>query len=363
MQVIGDATTVRLDLVDLSQDVDPAAAAFAYSQKEGQRAFDLARSPLFRPVLIQLGPEEHQLLITLHHIITDGWSMTVLWQEVQLLYEAFKAGQPSPLGELLVEYGDYVVWLHERMKGPFLTRELAYWTRQLQGAPHVAPLPTDRPRPKVPSHRGATQSRRVAAGLADKLRGLGQRQGASLFMTLLAGFNVLLHRYSGERDLVVGIAVANRSRPELEGMIGLFTNLLVLRTQLNGTERFSEVLDQVREVTLGAYEHQELPFESVLAALRPDWARRFNPLFNVAFSHNVSEPASTGQGSPAGPEPTLDQDSMVVPGSSRYELLMVTADAPPGFRVSFDYSRDLFDDATVSRMLDDLMRLFEEVVA
>jgi len=287
-----------------------------------------------------------------------------LWQELRALYEAFKAGQPSPLEEVPVEYADYVVWLRERMKGPLFTRELAYWMRQLHGAPHIAQLPTDRPRPQVPSHRGATQSRLVSARLAEKLREVGHRQGASLFMTLLTGFNILLHRYSGEKDLVVGIAVANRSRPELEGLIGLFTNLLVLRTQLNGTESFNDVLDQVREVTLGAYEHQELPFESVVAALRPEWARRFNPLFNVAFSHNVSESASTGdQGSPAGPVPTVDQDSMVVPGSSRYELLMVTADAPQGFRVSFDYSRDLFDDATVSRMLDDLMRLFGEVVA
>jgi acyl carrier protein len=363
MQVIGPGAAVPVDLVDLTQDDDAVAAAFAFSQQEGQRPFDLARGPLFRAVVIRLGPQEHQLLIALPHIITDGWSMTVLWRELQLLYGAFKAGQPSPLEELPVDYADYVIWQRERMKRPTMTRQLAYWTRQLDGAPRAVPLQTDRPHPPVPSHRGATQSRLVSTRLADRLRELGQAQGASLFMTLLAAFNLLLYRYSGEQDLVVGIAVANRSRPELEGLVGLFANLLVLRTRLNGTERFSDLLEQARAVTLGAYEHQELPFESVVAALRPEWARRFNPLFNVAFSHNVSEPASAGdQGSPAEPATAVDQDSMVVPGPSRYELLMVTADAPQGFRISLDYSRDLYDDATVTGMLDDLVHLLETVI-
>jgi hypothetical protein len=363
MQVIGPVAAVPVDLVDRSQDDDPVAAAFAFSQQEGQRPFDLARGPLFRAVVIRLGPQEHQLLIALPHIITDGWSMTVLWQELQLLYEAFKAGQPSPLEELPVDYADYVIWQRERMQRPPMTRQLAYWKRQLEGAPRAVPLQTDRPLPPVPSHRGATQSRLVSTRLADRLRELGQAQGASLFMTLLAAFNLLLYRYSGEQDLVVGIAVANRSRPELEGLVGLFANLLVLRTRLNGTERFSDLLEQARAVTLGAYEHQELPFESVVAALRPEWARRFNPLFNVAFSHNVSEPASAGdQGSRAEPATAVDQDSMVVPGPSRYELLMVTADAPQGFRISLDYSRDLYDDATVTGMLDDLVHLLETVI-
>jgi amino acid adenylation domain-containing protein len=364
MQVIGPASTIESDLVDVSHEADPVAAAFAYSQREGQRPFDLARGPLFRPLVIRLGPEEHQLLFALHHSITDGWSMTVLWEEFQVLYEAFKAGVASPLPELPVEYADYVAWLRARWRGPRATRELAYWTQQLDGAPYATKLPTDRPHPQVSSHRGATQTRFVSAALAQKLLDKSQAQGASLFMTLLATLNVLLHRHTGERDQVIGIAVANRSRPEFERMVGLFSNLLALRTRLDGEESFRQLLDQVRQVTLGAYEHQELPFEFVLAARRPEWARRFNPLFNVAFSHNVSERASfTGKSTPAGPAPAVDQDSTVVAGPSRYDLLLVTADAPQGFRIAFDYSKDLFDDATVRRMLDDLIRLLEEIAA
>ncbi len=249
----------------------------------------------------------------------------------------------------------------QRMEGPLLARELSYWKRQLSEAPNAVRLPTDRPRLSIPSHRGATQGRLVSAELAEGLRALGHEKGASLFMTLLAAFNVLLHRYSGQRDLVVGIAVANRSRPELEGLVGLFANLLVLRIEVDGTQRFEQLLGRVREVTLGAYEHQELPYEKLVEELRPERARSFNPLFNVAFAHNASEPTAPADRVPA-LAPADDHDTMVVPGPSRYDLVLATADAREGFHVSFDYSTDLFDDATVSSMLDDLVHLFEGVV-
>jgi non-ribosomal peptide synthetase component F len=180
-------------------------------------------------------------------------------------------------------------------------------------------------------------------------------------MTLLAAFNVLLYGNSGDRDLVVGIAVANRSRRELEGVVGLLANLLVLRVQVDGAARFDQLLGQVREVTVGAYEHQELPYEKLVEALHPERARSFNPLFNVAFAHNASEPAARVDRGSVLAMPA-DDDAMVVPGPSRYGLVLATADASQGFHISFDYSRDLFDDATVSHLLDDLMHLLERVV-
>ena len=243
-----------------------------------------------------------------------------------------------------------------------LARELSYWKRQLSGAPHAVQLRGDRAQPSVPSHRGASQGRLVSGELAERLRQVGKPYGASLFMTLLAAFSVLLHRNSDQGGLVVGIAVANRSRPELEGMIGLFANLLDLRVEVDGKEPFDQLLARVRAVTLGAYEHQEVPYEKVVEALRPERARSFNPLFNVAFSHNASESTAPVDRGLMAVVPPDEDEALIVPGPSRYDLVLATADAREGFRISFDYSTDLFNDATVSRMLDDLLRLLEGVV-
>jgi amino acid adenylation domain-containing protein len=363
VQVIGDASPVTLPVVDLSREPNPEAAASARSIEEGQRPFDLARGPLFRAVAFRLNSERHQVQLTMHHIITDGWSINVIRRELQILYDAFTVGQRSPLEDLPVRYADYAAWQRQRMEGPRLTRQLSFWKQQLMGAPHAVRLLTDRPQPSVPSHRGASQSRLVTAELAEGLRRVGQAQGASLFMTLLAAFSLLLNRDSAERDLVIGVAVANRSRPELEGVVGLFANLLALRIEVDGTERFEQLLGRVREVTLGAYEHQELPYEKLVEALRPERARSFNPLFNVAFSHNASEPSAPVERVPAvAAVPANDDDTVIEPGASRYDLVLATADAPEGFRISFDYSTDLFDDATVRRMLGDLLRLLEGIV-
>jgi acyl carrier protein len=363
VQVIGDASPVTLPVVDLSREPNPEAAASARSIEEGQRPFDLARGPLFRAVAFRLNSERHQVQLTMHHIITDGWSINVIRRELQILYDAFTVGQRSPLEDLPVRYADYAAWQRQRMEGPLLTRQLSFWKQQLMGAPHAVRLLTDRPQPSVPSHRGATQSRLVTAELAEGLRRVAQAHGASLFMTLFAAFSLLLNRESAERDLVIGVAVANRSRPELEGVVGLFANLLALRIEVDGRERFEQLLGRVREVTLGAYEHQELPYEKLVETLRPERARSFNPLFNVAFSHNASEPSAPVERVPAvAGVPANDDDTVIESGASRYDLVLATADAPEGFRISFDYSTDLFDDATVRRMLGDLLRLLEEIV-
>jgi len=362
VQVVAAATASTLDLIDLSREREPEAAAATRCLQETQRPFDLARGPLFRALALRLSPDRHQVLLTMHHIITDGWSIDLLQRELHILYQAFSAGQPSLLKDLPVRYADYAAWQRRRMEGPLLARELSYWKTQLAGAPFAVRLPTDRPQSSIATHRGASQGRLVSADLAEGLRRVGQAHGASLFMTLLAAFNVLLHHNTGERDLVVGIAVANRSRPELEGLVGLFANLLVLRIKVDGSQRFEQLLGRVRDGTLGAYDHQELPYEKLVEELRPERARSFNPLFNVAFSHNASErTAPTDQGPLRSPA-TDDREAMAAPGPSRYDLVLATADAQGGFRVSFDYRTDLFDDATVSRMLDDLLRLFVAVV-
>jgi hypothetical protein len=358
--VIGATTAVPFATVDLSRDRDPQAAASARAAEEAQRPFDLARGPLWRAVVLRLGPERHTVLLTMHHIVTDGWSMNLLRRELQTLYAAFTTGQPSRLDDPAVRYVDYAAWQGQRLEGPRLARELSYWTHRLTGAPHAVRLRGDHLSPSTPSHRGATQGRLVSAELAQRLHEVGKPYGASLFMTLLAAFNALLYANSGQRDLVVGIAVANRSRPELEGVVGLFANLLDLRVEVDGAAPFEQLLGRVREVTLGAYEHQELPYEKLVEALRPERARRFNPLFNVAFSHNASEPTAPIDRVPV--NAPAEDDAIVVPGPSRYDLVLATADAPAGFRLSFDYSRDLFEDATVSHMLDELMCLLEGVV-
>src|SRR6185295_19123442 len=233
--------------------------------------------------LLRLGAEEHVLLFTMHHIVSDGWSMGLLVREVAALYKAYLSGEESPLEELAVQYADYAVWQREWLAGEVLEGQLEYWRRQLAGAPAVLELPTDRPRPRVQSYRGATSEFRLGAELTAGLKELLRRSGVTLFMTLLAGFEVLLWRLSGQEDICVGTAIANRTRRETEGVIGFFVNTLVLRVGVSGELSFRELLGRVREVCLGAYGHQEVPFERLVEELRPERSLSHSPLFQVAF--------------------------------------------------------------------------------
>ena len=202
--------------------------------EEAQRVFDLSRGGLLRQTLLRLGAEEHVLLFTMHHIVSDGWSMEILTREVSALYEAYAAGQESPLTELPIQYADYAVWQREWLQGEVLEEQLGYWRQQLAGAPAVLELPTDRVRPAQQSHRGASLSMQLGAELTAGLKQLSQREGVTLFMTLLASWQLLLARYSGQPDIVVGSPIANRTRSEVEGLIGFFVNTLVLRTEVAG---------------------------------------------------------------------------------------------------------------------------------
>ncbi|MGH7360617.1 MAG: condensation domain-containing protein, partial [Candidatus Methylomirabilales bacterium] len=283
VQVIAAEPAVRLPVVDL-EGLSAAAQRAEVRRLAAEEAgcpFDLARGPLLRVCLLRLGEEAHGLLLTLHHIISDGWSMEVFIRELSALYRAFSLGAPSPLAGLPIQYADYAEWQRRWLEGEVLAGQLAYWQKQLVGAPALLELPTDHPRPPVQSFRGATVAFRLESELTQALKGLSQRAGVTLFMTLLGAFVTFLSRYSGQEDVVVGTPIANRNRRETEGLIGFFVNTLVLRVDLAGNPSFEALLGRVRAVALEAYAHQEVPFERVVEAVQPERNLSHSPLFQV----------------------------------------------------------------------------------
>ncbi|HVG43628.1 MAG TPA: amino acid adenylation domain-containing protein, partial [Longimicrobium sp.] len=272
VQVIAPFGGFALPVEDLSGlgEVDREAAVRRRAGEEARRGFDLSAGLLFRVALLRLGEEDHVLLLSIHHIVSDEWSMGVLFRELWALYTAYREGRESPLPEPPVQYADYAVWQREQLAGEVLDRQLSYWRELLAGAPELLELPTDHPRPAVQTNRGAAVPVGFSLELLERLQALGRSEGATLYMTLLGAFQVLLGKYAGSEDVVVGSPIAGRTRGEVEGLIGFFVNTLVLRTDLSGDPSFREVLRQVREATLGAYAHQELPFEKLVAELQPE---------------------------------------------------------------------------------------------
>src|SRR4051812_46013112 len=271
------------DLSALGQ-AEREAAVERRAGEEALRPFDLSAGPLFRAVLLRLGAEDHVLLLSMHHIVIDGWSMEVFFRELSTLYAAYREGRESPLPELAVQYADYAVWQREQLAGEALDRQLAYWKERLAGAPELLELPTDHPRPPVQAYQGATVPVELSLDVLERLQALGRSEGATLFMTLLGAFQVLLGRYAGSDDVVVGSPIAGRTRGEVEALIGFFVNNLVLRTDLGGDPSFRETLRRVRDATLGAYAHQEVPFEKLVAELQPERSLSHSPLFQVSFA-------------------------------------------------------------------------------
>ncbi|MCP4659976.1 MAG: non-ribosomal peptide synthetase, partial [bacterium] len=253
--------------------------------------FDLARDPLVRGALLHANRREHFFLLNMHHIVSDGWSMGVFDRELRVLYEAFARGKISPLPELTIQYADFASWQRQWLQGEVLEAQLAYWKEQLAGMQEELELPTDRPRPAIPTYRGALRHTVLPPALAGSLKTLSRRRGSTLFMTLLAGFQLLLHHHTRQHDLGVGSPVANRNRSEIEGLIGFFVNTLVLRTELSGQASFQELLGRVREIALGAYAHQDLPFEKLVEELQPERNLSRQPLFQVMLVlQNAPEP-------------------------------------------------------------------------
>src|ERR1044071_9068214 len=282
-QVIEDRVNIELAVLDLSSvagEEEREAEAMRLAREEAQQPFDLKQAPLFRGKLLRLGELDHVLLFTMDHIISDAWSMGVLVEEVSVLYGAFSAGQPSPLADLPIQYADYSVWQQQCLEGGLLEPQLAYWKQQLRES-SVLQLPTDRPRPISQSQNGAACSFVLDANLAQGLKKLAEEQGATLFMVLLAAFQTLLYRYSGQEDIAVGTPVAGRRSSETEKLIGFFINTLVLRGDLSGAPSFTELLQRTKEVTLEAYAHEDVPFEKLVEVLSPERNLGSTPLFQV----------------------------------------------------------------------------------
>ncbi|HVS00465.1 MAG TPA: amino acid adenylation domain-containing protein, partial [Thermoanaerobaculia bacterium] len=283
VQVIRAPFPFELAMVDLSElpESRRETLASALAGEEASRPFDLARGPLLRGLLLRLGGDDHVAALTMHHIVSDGWSMGILVREVTALYAAFTEGRPSPLPELPVQYADFAAWQRSWLHGEALESEIAFWRRQLAGLPPRLELPTDRPRPAAQSFRGASRPVHLPAELTRQAQILGRREGATLFMVLLAAFQALLARYSGQQDLAVGTPGAGRSRVEIEGLIGFFVNTLVLRGDLSGEPSFRGLLGRVRETTLAAHTHQDVPFERLVQELSPERNPAHTPLFQA----------------------------------------------------------------------------------
>ena len=286
VQIVASKLHIPLIMVAVEQ-LSPSQQAREIrrlTREDSLLPFDLAALPLMRIHLLRLGAEEHILLLSLHHIICDGWSMMVLMREFSLLYQAYAQGQASPLPELPLQYADYTLWQREWLQGKLLQTHLAYWQRQLAGAPTLLELPTDRPRPPIQTFRGGLQRVALSQELTERLKALSRKEGVTLFMTLLAAFATLLARYSGREDLLIGTPIANRQHAQLEDLIGSFANTLVLHVNLAGPLSFRELLVRVREMALEAYAHQDLPFERLVEVLEPERSLSHSPLFQVMFA-------------------------------------------------------------------------------
>ncbi|HXO22425.1 MAG TPA: amino acid adenylation domain-containing protein [Thermoanaerobaculia bacterium] len=321
-----------------------------------RRPFDLTRGPLLRIELLRSTDAGHVLLLTMHHIVSDGWSMAIFVDELAALYRAFSEGRPSPLPELPVQYADFARWQRQWLSGDVLDGQLAYWRQQLAGVPPRLRLPADRLRPDVQTTRGGTLPFRIAAPLAASLRALGRREGATLFMVLLTGWKILLRAYAGQDDFAVGTYFANRSRREVESLIGFFVNTLVLRTDLSGDPTGRELLARVRRTTLGAYAHSDLPFSKLVEALSPQRDPSHNPLFQVVLSlDNFPPPAETGAGLAAEPVPLHT-------GSSKFDLALEMKEAGEAIEGLLEFNSNLFEPATMVRMLTHYRTLLQQMV-
>jgi amino acid adenylation domain-containing protein len=359
MPVITAPERIKLPIIDLQgfAESDREAEAQRLATEETQRPFDLAKGPVLRAMLLRLGVEDHVAVVTIHHITSDGWSTGVLVREVATLYTAFLTGDASPLPELPIQYADYAKWQREWLQGSVLESELDYWKQQLAGAPAVLELPTDHPRPAVQTFHGGRQSFRVGDDVAEALKAIGQGEGTTLFMTLLAAFKVLLSRYTGRDDIIVGSPIAGRNRAETEDLIGFFVNTLVLRTDTSGNPNFRQLLQRVREVTLGAYAHQDVPFEKLVEELQPERSLSQTPLFQVVF---VLQNAP--QGALELPGLSLSPMSYENP-TSKFDLTLTMIDTEQGLIGGFEYNDDLFDAATIERMMAHFQMLLGAVAA
>ncbi len=357
LQIISAHQPVELPLFDLRQCAEAEETVQRLLVSEAERPFDLAHGPLLRHLLIRLGEQDHILLVTMHHIVSDGWSIGVFWQELTQLYASFSASYKSHLPELPLQFGDVAASQRENIKGEAFKQQLDYWKTKLAGAPALLELPADRPRAAVQSFRGAQLFTLLPEDLSQDLRALSQREGVTLFMTLLTAFKALLARYTGADDLVVGSPIAGRTRSETENLIGFFVNTLVLRTDLSGDPTFREALQRVRETALAAYDHQDLSFDRLVAELQPERSLSYNPLFQTAFA---LQSELSGDRKLSGLKLTPLKLGSV---TAKFDLFVSLSDTPDGLRVTAEYSTDLFDPSTMQRFLGHYQNLLTGIVS
>jgi amino acid adenylation domain-containing protein len=358
-QVIAPAVNGSLAVIDLRDrpESEREERALRLAGREARRSFDLKQGPLFRATLMRLSEADHVLVLAMHHIVSDGWSMAVLYRELSVLYQAFSQCEPSPLAELPIQYGDYALWQRHWLQGAVLESQLSYWKKQLDGAPAMLDVPTDYPRPAVQSYRGAQQSIELSKELTRGLKALSQKEGVTLFMTLLAAFDTLLYRYTGQKDIVVGSPIANRNRAEIEKLIGFFVNTLVLRTDCSSDPTFKELLARVREMALEAYAHQDLPFEKLVEELKPERSLSHSPLFQMMFVLQNAPTTNLSFERVSVTPITIRLDA------AKFDLMLAMRETVDGLKGSVQYNTDLFNDARITRLLGHLQKLFESVVA
>ncbi len=355
VQKVRDFVALTIPEVDLRHlpDEQQSVEVQKLSLQEAKVAFDLGQAPLLRAKLLLLKAEETVLVLTLHHLIGDAWSINILVKELSAIYQAFSAGSASvqtPLPKLPIQYTDFVYWQRNWLQGEVIIKDLAYWQKQLNKIP-VLQLPTDHPRPPIQTFRGTRQKFVLSTTLTEAIKQLSQREGTTLFMTLLAAFQTLLYRYTGQEDILVGSPIANRNRAELEQLIGCFVNTLVLRTNLEGNPTFTELLGRVRKVAIDAYTHQDLPFEKLVEALHPNRDLSYNPLFQVMFV--LQNAASDG----------IWKTEELDTGTAKFDVLLSMIDSKEGLIGTLEYNTDLFNADTIARMVGHFQTLLEGIVS
>ncbi len=361
VQVILPGLHIKLETMDLGglSPEEQEEKTALLTAREAARPFDLEKGPLVRALLVHRGENRHALLFNMHHIVFDGWSIGIFIRELAVIYHALSTGTSSPPPEPPIQYADFALWQRERMQGELLETQMAYWRNLLSGNLPILELPTDRQRPAVPQYRGSYLTFQVPGDLAQRLNQLNQREQCSMFMTLLAAFNLLLHRYSGRQDILVGSPISNRNRAELEPIIGFFANTTVFRTNLEGNPTFRQLLARVRETATGAYDHQDVPFEKLVEAFQPDRYMSHTPLFQVMFNYSAAR-EKTG----------LDTGNLsfsrlpVHNRTSKFDLWLNLAPraGEEGLGGGIEYNTDIFEEETIQRLADHFLTLLQGIV-
>ncbi|HEX8184647.1 MAG TPA: amino acid adenylation domain-containing protein, partial [Blastocatellia bacterium] len=359
IQVVNPAASFALPFIRVcgARGAEREAEARRLASEEAQKPFDLAEGPLIRAGLLHLDDEDHMLMIAMHHIVCDGWSIGVFVKELAALYEAFSEGKPSPLPELPIQYIDFARWQREWLQGETLAAQLDYWRNELAGAPAALNLPADRPRPAIQSYSGSRHTFQIERDLAEAVKALSLQEGATLFMLLLAAFKALLGRYTSQQGIVVGSPIAGRSRVETEGLIGCFINTLVLRSDLSDDPRFVDLLARVRDTTMRAFEHQEVPFEKLVEELQPERDISRTPLFQALF---VLQNAPLTELKMAGIEMRPVETEAV---TAKFDLTLSIEESDGGLACGIEYSTDLFNLSTIKRMAGHFTTLLKGIVA